>query len=96
MNVQIQRAIEAAITSQVLSRIRFSVRHIEESVGTGGNVREEQEPRSEELQRRERNTPLTFNNGSTCTLNRSKATLQLSWVRNLKTFTFFYGIGKFL
>ena len=55
VRVQIQRAIEGAITGEGrgLSQIRLSLRPIEESVGTRRNFGEELELRSEELQTRD-------------------------------------------
>ena len=72
VNSQIQRAVEEAITSQILPQIRSSLRNIEETVGINNHVHEEPEPRSEDLRPRDQNViNNNFNNGSSCTLDRS-------------------------
>ena len=72
VKIQIQRAIEEAISGQLVPQIRSSLRNIKESVGINSHFREEPEPRSEDNQPRDRNTQHNnFNAGSTRTLGNS-------------------------
>ena len=70
VHVEILRAIEEAISVQVIPQIRSSLMHKEESIGANKIVHEEPEPRTEETQLRDRNIQCNSNIGSIYSLDR--------------------------